>query len=289
MFIEVLKETASLWNINVTAYCLMPNHYHLLLKTPEGNLSRSMRHINGVYTQRYNRKHGQDGPLFRGRYKAILVERDNYLLGLVKYIHRNPLRARMIKRLNDYPWSSHKGYLSESKKWNWISKEPLFTLLTKFKSMRLREYKDFVNENDSKEITDFMTKKNTPSILGSEKFRNWIKEKYSDFLFQEEIPAAKALVPSMEKIKRAVCKVYNVKPNLLFGIRRGYINEPRNVAIYLTRLLRRDSLKVIGNEFRIPNYSSISTIIEKLKVNIVRDTKLKKNVEKIIKLVNVSQ
>ncbi len=73
-FIEVLKETISLWNINIVAYCLMPNHYHLLLHTPEGNLSRCMRHINGVYTQRYNRAKRHDGQLFRGRYKSILLD-----------------------------------------------------------------------------------------------------------------------------------------------------------------------------------------------------------------------
>ena len=79
------------------AYCLMPSHYHLLIQTPDANLSRCMRHINGVYTQRYNARNGCDGTLFRGRYKSILVEEDAYLLELVRYIHRNPLRAGIMK------------------------------------------------------------------------------------------------------------------------------------------------------------------------------------------------
>ncbi len=122
-FIEVLKEAISLWNINIVAYCLMPNHYHLLLHTPEGNLSRCMRHINGVYTQRYNSKNRYDGQLFRGRYKSILLDSDNYITELVRYIHRNPLRAGMVDRLDDYVWSSHNGYISKSSKWNWLNKE----------------------------------------------------------------------------------------------------------------------------------------------------------------------
>ena len=125
-FIEVLKEAVSLWNINVVAYCLMPNHYHLLIHTPEGNLSRCMRHINGVYTQRYNRINRHDGQLFRGRYKSILLDSDNYLTVLVRYIHRNPLRAGMVARLEDYVWTSHNGYLSKSSKWNWLNKEAFF-------------------------------------------------------------------------------------------------------------------------------------------------------------------
>lgn len=97
-FIVLLQESAELWDVKVSAYCLMSNH--LLLQTPQGNLSRYMRHLNGVYTQRYNRAHGCDGQLFRGCYKALLVEEDSYLLELVRYIHRNPLRAGMVKKID---------------------------------------------------------------------------------------------------------------------------------------------------------------------------------------------
>ncbi len=99
IFLILLKESTKLWNVHISAYCLMNNHYHILAKTPQANLSRIMRHLNGVYTQRFNRFHGYDGQLFRGRFKSILIEDDNYLLELVRYIHRNPLRARVIDNL----------------------------------------------------------------------------------------------------------------------------------------------------------------------------------------------
>ena len=281
-FVEVLKEAVSLWNINITAYCLMPNHYHILLRTPEGNLSRSMRHINGVFTQRYNRRHRQDGQLFRGRYKSILVDKDNYLCCLVGYIHRNPLRAGLVVRLNDYPWSSHKGYISESNKWKWLSKEPFYKLLTPIKSARLKEYKEFIRDEESKDIIDFFSRKNRPSMLGSEKFINWVKDNFNDLRFREEIPETKELIPSMEKLKLSVSKAYKVNPTSLCGIKRGVSNEPKNVAIFLARRLRRDSLKVIGKEFNISNYSSVSTIIERMKTNLGRNKKLKRHVDKII-------
>ena len=109
-----------------------------------------MGQINGVYTQRYNRRNRHDGQLFRGRYKSILIDNDNYLTVLVRYIHHNPLRAEMVSRLEDYTWSSHEGYLSKSSQWNWLRKEVIFELLTRVKLKRLREYKEFMNEEDSR-------------------------------------------------------------------------------------------------------------------------------------------
>jgi REP element-mobilizing transposase RayT len=282
-FIEVLKEAVSLWNINIVAYCLMPNHYHLLLHTPEGNLSRCMRHINGVYTQKYNRNNRHDGQLFRGRYKSILLDSDNYLTALVRYIHRNPIRAGMVDRLEDYAWSSHHGYLSKSSKWNWLNKRAFFILLTNIKSKYLKEYREFVGEEDSNDIIGIFSKKKLPSILGTERFKDWVIEKYSTLLLQEEIPEIKVFVPSKKKIKDSVCKIYNVDIKSLYGIHRGVTNEARNAAIYLTRLLRRDTLKEIGKEFKIYNYSSVSSIIEKMKAGLVSNKKLKKQVENIRK------
>ncbi len=107
-FIDLLQELVEDYNVKIAGYCLMTNHYHLLLQTPDANISRSMRHLSGVYTQRFNRIHHCDGQLFRGRYKSILVDADSYLLELVRYIHRNPLEAGIVENLNRYTWSSHK-------------------------------------------------------------------------------------------------------------------------------------------------------------------------------------
>ena len=105
-FLNTLEEAQQRFSVEILCYCLMGNHYHLLLKTPEANLGRVMRHINGVYTQRHNRLKRTDGPLFRGRYKAICVEEDSYQLQLSRYIHRNPIEARLVSELESYNWSS---------------------------------------------------------------------------------------------------------------------------------------------------------------------------------------
>ena len=98
-FIDLLSESCEMWNVRISAYCLMPNHYHLLIQTPEGNLSRCMRHINGVYTQRYNLVRDCDGQLFRGRFKSILVDGNSHLLQLVPYIWHDCFEKRVCERL----------------------------------------------------------------------------------------------------------------------------------------------------------------------------------------------
>ncbi len=105
VFLSLIQETSAIFHMNVSAYCLMPTHYHLLIQAEEGNLSRCMRHLNGVYTQKYNSRHNCDGAFFKGRYKSVLVQEDSYLLQLVRYIHRNPLKAGLTTTLNDYMWS----------------------------------------------------------------------------------------------------------------------------------------------------------------------------------------
>ena len=130
IFIELLKETSEMWNFHISAYCLMPNHYHLLIQTPDANLSRGMRHINGLYTQRYNRRHGCDGPLFKGRYKSVLVGGDGYLLQALRYIYKNAVKAGIVDAPAKYTWSSHKGYLSAAEKWNWLYKTTLLSMLS---------------------------------------------------------------------------------------------------------------------------------------------------------------
>lgn len=106
-FIELLAQALERFDASVLAYCLMGNHYHLVLCTRQPNLAALMRQLNGVFTQRMNRRHGLGGHLFQGRYKAILVDRDAYLLEVCRYVDLNPVRAGMVASPNDWPWSSY--------------------------------------------------------------------------------------------------------------------------------------------------------------------------------------
>jgi len=281
LFINTLLEARVLWNINVAAYCLLPNHYHLLIQTPEANLSRCMRHLNGVYTQRFNKIHGQDGPLFRGRYKAMLVDADSYLLELVRYIHRNPIRAGLTTALDDYAWSSHRGYLSDSSKWDWLHKDFVLTLFSVKKGERKRAYRKFVTRGDQEKLSGIFARKKIAPVLGEADFMAWLKREHAGEQINEEIPETRIFVPEVDAIREAVCRAYKVAKGSLLKSRRGMANEPRNVAVYLSRQLRGDRLIKIGQDYNFAKYSSVSTIIERTKKQVGLDKEFKKRVEKL--------
>ena len=109
-FIDILGDASIRFTIEIYAYVLMGNHYHMLIKTKVANLSKTMQWIGSTYTRRFNLRHKQSGHLFQGRFKSILVENETYLLRLSYYIHRNPIRAGMVTRLADYEWSSYRAY-----------------------------------------------------------------------------------------------------------------------------------------------------------------------------------
>lgn len=284
-FIRLLQQSVELWDIRISAYCLMSNHYHLLVQTPLANLSRVMRHINGVYTQYYNRIHGCDGSLFRGRYKAILVEEDSYLLELVRYIHRNPLQAGLVDKLDSYVWSSHVGYLSSAKKWNWLHKDFILTMLTEDASKQLRTYKKFVALKDSAEITNIFDRVKLPVILGRDDFVDWVKTTFFTDKVHGQVPDSEHLAPELEKIKAVVCHYYAVDTVCLMLSKRGVSNEPRNVAVYLTRLLRRDGLLTISSAFGMRGYSSVSSVIVRVSKQLETDRAFCRRISEIRQLI----
>jgi len=113
-FLEILANTVERFGWICHAYCLMTNHYHLLIETPRPNLSRGMRHLNGVYTQWFNRKHSRFGHLVQGRFKSIVVEKESYLLELSRYIVLNPVRAKMVRSARDWRWSSYRATIGQA-------------------------------------------------------------------------------------------------------------------------------------------------------------------------------
>ncbi len=288
-FIKLLMETADLWNLRISAYCLLKNHYHLLVQTPDANLSRCMRHINGVYTQRFNKAHQIDGQLFRGRYRSILIDADSYLLELIRYIHRNPIKAGIVKHIEKYPWSSHHGYLSDAKKWDWLNKDLVLSMFSDNRRLSIKRYKEFVSKKSSEEINEILGKKKFPSTLGSDGFIDWVRRTFSGKKLHLEVPESKSLTPDITRIKAVVCKSYDVEEGALTFTRRGVTNEPRNAAIYLMRHLRGDSLEEIGREFKVAKYSSVSSVIERMKTKIAKNRKMKTRIERLTEEINMSQ
>jgi REP element-mobilizing transposase RayT len=145
-FLEVLDDTTERHNWLVHAYCLMPNHYHLLLETPEGNLSAGMRRLNGVYTQRFNHRNNQVGHLFQGRFKAILVDKEAYYHELCRYIVLNPVRAGLVDDPTEFRWSSFRSILGLSPSPDCLVGEVVLDRFGKDKKGARRAYQRFVEQ-----------------------------------------------------------------------------------------------------------------------------------------------
>ena len=280
MFLTLLQDAAKLWMVQVNAYCLMTNHYHILLQTPLGNLSRFMRHLNGVYTQRYNRIYGYDGQLFRGRYKSILVEEDHYLLELVRYIHRNPLKAGITHHLDDYKWCSHKDYLTPYQEQGWLHKTTILDMLPQ-KTTTCQTYLDFVCIDNSDETVGGFASKRWPAILGSDDFISSIKKDFSENKRHREVPDSVQLAPERRQILNAVCLHYSVTEKQLLKGRRGVKNEPRDVAIYLCRTLRNDTLIELSYEFGMSGYSPAGSAVQRIKKKLSTNSELLGHINEI--------
>lgn len=167
-FLDYLESATNRHGVVVHCYCLMDNHYHLMLETPRGNLSQIMHHINSSYTAYFNTRHDRVGHLFQGRYKSILVDADSYCLSLSRYIHLNPAERQEDFSPGEYLWSSYRYYLNEGNKPQWLKTDFVYSLLP-VTNNRKREYCRYVES--SEDISDERWRPETSvPVLGDDEF-----------------------------------------------------------------------------------------------------------------------
>jgi putative transposase len=264
-FLECLHEASTRLNVEILGYCLLSNEYHLLIKTPEGNLSRFMRQVDGMYTQTYQNLKNLAGPVFRARYKSVLIQPDNYLLKVSRYIHALP-RKNKIKP-QSHTWSSLAAYSNKAKSPPWLSKDEVLGSLPAGSRPAAR-YAAFVAEGVDEELAHFYGKKNLLSILGDNKFlkRSRIKQTSDTERGKSRGPLAK-LRPSISKVVVGVAKHYKVSEKSIYKAARGpgSKNIPRWVAMYLCQELSGVTLQEIAKRFGLKRYGTVSTTIGKLK------------------------
>jgi len=188
-WLEVLAQTCHRYNWVIHAYCQMTNHYHLLVETVDGNLSRGMRQLNGVYTQNYNQRNHQVGHLFQGRYKAILVQKDSYLLELSRYVVLNPLRARMVTRLEDWPWSSYLAIIGGVEVPPWLDADWILSQFAKQRKRARVKYGQFVMQG--KGLANPMEATRHQLILGDDNFAECIRQESGSEVLREYSKAQK--------------------------------------------------------------------------------------------------
>ncbi len=185
-FLAILDGLVERYNWYCHGYCLMDNHYHLLLETPEANLSTGMRQLGGIYTQKFNRQHNRVGHLFQGRYKSILVEKENYLLELCRYIVLNPVRANIVADPADYPWSSYTATAGHINKPPFLSIDWILSQFGKTPESAQDRYREFVMDGVGKESPWKHLK--GQCLLGSEQFLDKLAPELDRKSGEKEIP-----------------------------------------------------------------------------------------------------
>jgi putative transposase len=243
-FVQLLAASLRRFEIELHAYVLMGNHYHLVVETPRANLGRWMHWLITAYTVYFNRRHRRVGHLFQSRYKSIVVDGESYLLSLSRYVHLNPVRGRVIgrgdpverrKRLREWPWSSYPGYSGLDKPELWMSEERILGEMDGPGNGRRLKYRRFVEEGLLREIESPLEAVQWQTVLGKEDFLQRLKDRLEHRKEQHrEVPALRQLRrrPEVNTILDGVAKAYRrSKEELLQRGRRG--NEARAVAMVI--------------------------------------------------------
>ena len=240
LFLGLLSEVAERYNWLIHAYCLMDNHYHLLVETPDANLSKGMRQLNGVYTQVSNRIHNRVGHVFQGRYKAILVQKESYLLELARYIVLNPVRARRVRQAKNWPWSSYLATAGLMVAPDYLTTEWILAAFGKRKSRAQQKYQEFVAEGKGQPAPWEQLRNQV--FLGTEQFVEDLKQKIEANRDLSEIPKSQR----------------RKKPLRLEQYHHRY--KDRDEAIRAAYSSGEYSMKAIGDYFGL-HYSRVSRII----------------------------
>jgi REP element-mobilizing transposase RayT len=246
VFLEVLEVVVARYNWLCHAYCLMDNHYHLLIETPEGNLSQGMRQLNGIYTQRFNRKHTMVGHLFQGRFKAILVDKENYLLELCRYVVLNPVRAGIVKSPGKYKWSSYGATAGEAGSPPFLTTDWILSQFGRRRRQAEKGYKSFVK--DGVEKSSPWESLRGQILLGDDKFVSGLEPYLKRIEKVTEVPRVQRFVerPSLEELFKDVV---------------GKSKERRDRLIRNAHLRYGYTLAEIGRALGL-HYSTISKVVQ---------------------------
>lgn len=270
--LEWLRRTVQTYGWRLHAFVLMTNHEHLFVETPEPNLSAGMQYLNGSYTSTFNRRRGRSGHLFQGRFKAHLIDGQGYFQAVSRYIHLNPVRARMVTRPQEYPWSSCAGYVRAAKALDWISYERvLLDFGPGSDSVRRCRYRQYLEDGLDEAVSSPFADAVEGLILGSEGFVDRMKGLLSQRGSDRGVPVLDRLRlrPSLEGMAEAALRQLGSRSEQwAFGHRSG--SGGRAVAAYLCRCHYGYGCTEIARVLGFTHVSSVSRSVRHVEANMSR-------------------
>lgn len=288
-FISILKDITAIYSIEIHAYCLMKNHYHLLMKTPLGNLSKAMQHLSGMYTRYFNYTEKRDGPLFRGRYKSIIVDGLKYLLDVSKYIHLNPVKAAIVAHPEDYYWSSYKSYITATNQEEWLYKEKILGYFGE--CHQSSEYKNFVcRDVVQNEVDELCQSPCVFGILGDKQAKIVLNQ-----MVKQKVHAGKTGISStcdqcsLENLRAIIVDYYKINAEQFScKYNRDFIIY-KYVFMYVARYVCKYNLKEIALFFGDLTPSNVSRSVTKVRNISKKDEQLRQDLIKITQLIDKSK
>ena len=264
-FLKLMSQAAKQFEVKFHAYCLMGNHYHLMLTTPLPNLSRVMRHINSVYTQHFNKDCKRDGALFRGRYKSILVQSDDYSYTLLRYIHLNPVTAGLVDSADEYRWSSVHYYLNDqSPTPKWLDLSVANQSMQKV--LGHCDHRQYLTQVDADDLDDIISSKTKVPTIGDDDFIKAIQENHIGRKPSElEVPEHRAtylhMKPSIDQFVTSVAQLIDCPVEMLRSSRGRYRHPLRDLLIEFLAHEAQYKVRHIGEYFGLSSYTGLSRCI----------------------------
>ena len=262
-FLQLLGSTVVDLGIQVHGYCLMDNHYHLLVETPEGGLSRAMKAIGGRYSQWFNGRHKRSGRLFEGRFKSVLVQKESLLLELARYVVLNPVRARLAAGAGDWRWSNYRATAGRCAAPPWLAIDWTLAQFAGSRYTAREAYRRFVAAGkDSGEKIEKLEKK---PYVGDRRFMRRVERMMAGKPVGDEIPLRYKRVGEVHlaRIEKAVAREWHVPVE---GLARRRGGEDKKAAIYLAKKLTRLSGRQIGKAFGVKP-ARVSNVVAEIEEN----------------------
>ena len=262
------------------AWVLMDNHYHLVVETPTPNLSRALRHLNGVYTQRFNRGHGRVGHLFQGRFKAILIEKETHLLELCRYVVLNPVRAGAVTHPRLWRWSSYRATVGEESAPPWLHTDWLLAQFGTTVSAARAGYRRFVADGLEPSASPWSQVRGQ-IYLGSDRFLEQVAQRITG-PDGPEIPVSQRRPgrPRVEALLVAIAEAYHVDVQALLAPTRRP-SEARQVALYAARRVAGTDLTEVARQFGL-GYAGVSRRVAAVEAKLLTDHRYRARVQALL-------